>query len=101
MLPELARLLWLPFLACLILTFIHGYVGLHVLAREVIFVDIALAQVATLGTTAAFLFDYDLESVMAYWTSLGFTLAEIDGGFTEGFDTAALQEVKMLIEVLS
>jgi zinc/manganese transport system permease protein len=75
MLPELARLLWLPLLACLILTLIHGYLGLHVIAREVIFVDIALAQVAALGTTAALLFGSDLDGVMAYWTSLGFTLA--------------------------
>ncbi len=74
MLPELARLLWLPLLACLLLTCIHGYLGLHVLAREVIFVDIALAQVAALGTTAALLFGYDLESVLAYWMALGCTL---------------------------
>ncbi len=75
MLTALASLLWPPLLACLILTFIHGYLGLHVLAREVIFVDIALAQVAALGTTVAFLFGYDLDSAMAYGTSLGFTLA--------------------------
>ena len=75
MLTELASLLWLPLLACLILTFMHGYLGLHVLAREVIFVDIALAQVAALGTTAAFLFGYDLDSALAYGMSLGFTLA--------------------------
>ena len=74
MLSELASLLWLPFLACLTLTFIHGYLGLHVIAREVIFVDIALAQVAALGTTAALLFGSDLESTMAYGMSLGFTL---------------------------
>ena len=48
MLTALASLLWLPLLACLILTFMHGYLGLHVLAREVIFVDIALAQAAVL-----------------------------------------------------
>jgi zinc/manganese transport system permease protein len=74
MLTALASLLWPPLLACLILTFIHGYLGMHVLAREVIFVDIALAQVAALGTTVAFLFGYDLDSAMAYGTSLGFTL---------------------------
>src|SRR5207249_322535 len=40
--------LWAPFLACLVLTGIHVYLGLHVLARGVIFVDLALAQVAAL-----------------------------------------------------
>jgi len=41
--------LWLPFLACLVLTGIHVYLGLHVLARGIIFVDLALAQMAALG----------------------------------------------------
>src|SRR5262249_10179710 len=49
------ELLWIPFLACLVLTAIHVYLGLHVLARGVIFVDLALAQVAGLGVTVAFL----------------------------------------------
>ena len=40
--------LWLPFLACLVLTGIHVYLGLHVLARGIIFVDLALAQMAAL-----------------------------------------------------
>jgi zinc/manganese transport system permease protein len=75
MLTDLVSLMWLPFLACLILTFIHGYLGLHVIAREVIFVDIALAQIAALGTTAAYLVGYDPETTLAYWMSLGFTLA--------------------------
>ena len=74
MLTDLVSLMWLPFLACLIHTFILGYLGLHVIAREVIFVDIALAQVAALGTTSALLFGYDLEDPAAYWMSLGFTV---------------------------
>ncbi len=74
MLIDLVSIMWLPFVACLVLTLIHGYLGLHVITREVIFVDIALAQVAALGTTAAYLVGYDLESAFAYWTSLGFTL---------------------------
>ena len=39
-----------PFVACLILTGIHAYLGLHVIEREVIFVDLALAQIAGNGT---------------------------------------------------
>lgn len=62
-----------PFAACLILTGIHCYLGLHVVTRGVIFVDLALAQVAALGTTVALLFGYELKSPQAYYTALGFT----------------------------
>ncbi len=66
-------LLW-PFLACLVLTGIHAYLGLHVVERGVIFVDLSLAQVAALGTTIAFLAGYDLHGQAAYLFSVGFTL---------------------------
>jgi zinc/manganese transport system permease protein len=62
-----------PFAACLLLTGIHCYLGLHVVSRGVIFVDLALAQVAALGTTLALLLGYELKSAEAYWCSLGFT----------------------------
>src|ERR1041385_2353353 len=52
MLPAL-EFLWIPLLACLVLAGIHVYLGLHVLARGIIFVDLALAQVAALGLTVA------------------------------------------------
>jgi zinc/manganese transport system permease protein len=48
-----------PLGMCLVLTGIHGYLGLHVLSRKVIFVDLALAQIAALGTTYAFVLGYD------------------------------------------
>jgi zinc/manganese transport system permease protein len=66
--------LWLPFLACLILTGIHVYLGLHVLARGVIFVDLALAQVAALGISVAFLAGHPIQSDAAYWYALAFTV---------------------------
>ena len=66
MIVELLPLLWAPFLMCLVLTGIHAYLGLHVLAREVVFVDIALAQIAALGATAALLVGYDLASPVSY-----------------------------------
>jgi len=66
--------LWLPFLACLVLTGIHVYLGLHVLARGVIFVDLALAQVAALGITVAFLAGHPIQSDAAYWYALVFTV---------------------------
>jgi len=64
----------LPFLECLVLVGIHSYLGLHVLRRKVIFVDLALAQVAALGTTVAFLFHIDPQGPGAYVFSLIFTI---------------------------
>src|SRR5688500_5512900 len=66
--------LWVPFLACLVLTAIHVYLGLHVLARGVIFVDLALAQVAALGITIAFLAGHQVASPAAYWYALVFAV---------------------------
>jgi len=66
-------LMWKPLLACLVLTGIHGYLGIHVVERKVIFVDLALAQVAALGATIAFLFGLDLHGPATYWFSLAAT----------------------------
>src|SRR5438034_4480552 len=65
-------LLW-PFLASLILTGIHAYLGVHVVERGVIFVDLALAQIAALGATVAILVGMDPHGQGAYWLSLAFT----------------------------
>lgn len=61
------------FAACLILTGIHTYLGIHVVSRGVIFVDIALAQIAALGMTVAFLVGFEPGSQTAYFFALGFT----------------------------
>lgn len=74
MTTDLLALMWLPFLMCLVLTGIHAYLGFHVIAREVVFVDIALAQIAALGATAAFLLGYELETWPSYAAGLGFTI---------------------------
>ena len=74
MLGDLLALLWAPFLMCLVLTGIHAYLGVHVLAREVVFVDIAMAQIAALGATAAFLFHYELDTWLSYFAGLAATL---------------------------
>ena len=71
---EFLHVMALPFAACLILTGIHAYLGLHVIERQVIFVDLALAQIAALGASLALVFGYGLDSVQSYWMSLGFTL---------------------------
>lgn len=63
----------LPFIASLILTGIHAYLGVHVVERGVIFVDLALAQIAALGATIAILAGVDPHGQGAYWISLAFT----------------------------
>jgi zinc/manganese transport system permease protein len=62
-----------PFVASLILTGIHAYLGVHVVERGVVFVDLALAQIAALGTTIAVLYGFDPHGRGSYWTSLAFT----------------------------
>src|SRR4029078_4854606 len=62
-----------PFIASLILTGIHAYLGVHVVERGVIFVDLSLAQIAALGTTMAVLMGYDPHGAAIYVVSLIFT----------------------------
>ena len=65
-----------PFVASLILTGIHAYLGVHVVERGVIFVDLSLAQIAALGATIALLLPFtggDPHAPVVYWISLGFT----------------------------
>src|SRR2546422_1799024 len=70
---EVLEFLRWPFLASLILTGIHAYLGVHVVERGVIFVDLALAQIAALGATVAILVGMDPHGRASYWISLGFT----------------------------
>ena len=70
---EIVQFLIWPFVASLILTGIHAYLGVHVVERGVIFVDLALAQIAALGATIAILIGMDPHGQGAYWLSLGFT----------------------------
>lgn len=62
-----------PFVASLVFTGILAYLGVHVVERGVIFVDIALAQIAALGATLAILFGMDVHGAEAYVVSLAFT----------------------------
>ena len=62
-----------PFVASLILTGIHAYLGVHVVERGVIFVDLSLAQIAALGTTIAVLYGIEPHGNQAYVVSLAFT----------------------------
>src|SRR5260370_21424561 len=62
-----------PFVACMVLVAIHPYLGLHVIAREVIFVDLALAQMAALGSVVALLVGVAPDSSTAFVSALLFT----------------------------
>jgi zinc/manganese transport system permease protein len=62
-----------PLVACLVIVAIHSYLGLHVIAREVIFVDLSLAQMAALGSTVAILAGSQPDSSAALLYALGFT----------------------------
>jgi len=73
---EILRFLAAPFAASLILTGIHAYLGVHVVERGVIFVDLSLAQIAALGATIALLLPFaghDPHGPWVYWISLTFT----------------------------
>jgi len=60
--------------ASLIIAGIHAYLGLHVVERGVIFVDLSLAQIASLGAAIAVWVGYDAGAPAIYWMSLAFTL---------------------------
>src|SRR6476660_5670386 len=62
-----------PLVACLVIVAIHSYLGLHVIAREVIFVDLSLAQMAALGSTVALLAGSQPDSAASFLYALGFT----------------------------
>lgn len=71
---ELLSVMKWPLVACLVLPPLLVYFGLHILRREVIFVDLALAQVATLGACVAILLHFDPHDWQSYAFSIAFTL---------------------------
>src|SRR5262249_16147873 len=65
-----------PFVASLILTGIHAYLGVHLLQRALIFLDVSLPQIGALGATIAILLPIsggDPHAPIVYWISLAFT----------------------------
>lgn len=86
-------LLWPAFVVAICLVGIHTYFGIEVLHRKVIFVDLALAQIAALGATVAFLLGHPVQSAAAYGYSLGFTLvAAVLLAFTRAWSSRIPQE---------
>lgn len=66
---------WLyPSMAAIILVGTHTYLGLHVISRNVFFVDLALAQVAALGSTVAYLYGFEMSDSVTYFVSLFFAI---------------------------
>lgn len=72
----------LPFLECLILVGIHSYLGLHVIRRQIIFIDLTLAQLAAMGTSIAFIFGFEPFQFRTFLISF---LAALLGGIIFSF----------------
>jgi zinc/manganese transport system permease protein len=70
---EALSIMFWPLIACLLLPGILVYYGLHIVRREIIFVDLALAQVAALGICLSILLKHDVEDWHTFTWSLGFT----------------------------
>ncbi|MDH5197593.1 MAG: metal ABC transporter permease, partial [Gemmatimonadota bacterium] len=70
--PELLQLMIPPFVACMVFVAMLAYLGVHIIARGVIFVDLALAQMAALGGTAALLVGLESGSAGGYAFAFGF-----------------------------
>ncbi|MCB0357369.1 MAG: metal ABC transporter permease, partial [Bdellovibrionales bacterium] len=71
---EILNFLAAPFLMCVALIGIHCYLGIHVLARGIIFIDLALAQVAAFGALLAFIVGFEHNEITTYFISLAVTL---------------------------
>lgn len=85
--------LWPAFLVAVCLVGIHVYFGIQILRRGVIFVDLALAQIAALGATVAFMLGHPVQSAATYGYSLVFTLfAALLLTFTRQWATRIPQE---------
>ena len=83
--------LWPPFLVAFCLVGIHAYFGIQVLTRNIVFVDLALAQIAALGATVAFMLGHPAQALATYGYSLLFTvLAASVGALPEANDYLGL-----------
>ena len=67
-------LIIVPLVAALVILAINAYFGLHIIRRGVIFVDLAFAQIAALGSTVAFLLGAESGDLRSYLFAFGFTL---------------------------
>ena len=90
---ELLLLMKWPLIASLILPWLLVYLGLHIVQRGVIFVDLALAQTAAFGTCVSMLVGYDVHDWQSFAFSQAFTFAgAVVLTFTRGRDQRVPQE---------
>jgi zinc/manganese transport system permease protein len=90
---NLISLMMWPLIASLILPWLLVYLGLHIVQRGVIFVDLALAQTAAFGTCASLVLGYDVHDWQSYAFSLGFTfVGAVVLTFTRSRDERVPQE---------
>src|SRR2546430_15152148 len=68
------EVMYWPIMACILLPWLLVYLGLHVVQRGIIFIDIAMAQMASLGICLAVLLHLDLQGWTTFGIALGFTL---------------------------
>ena len=69
-----------PFIGCLFIVLINVYFGIHVIKREIIFIDIALASIAALGSVVGMVLfhsthaehSHESHGILPYLFSLGF-----------------------------
>jgi zinc/manganese transport system permease protein len=94
---EMLSFMAAPFAACLILVGVHGYLGLHVLLRQVIFVDLALAQIAALGAVVAMVQGHPPGTAASFAYSLG---AAVFGAFVFSLTRSRSHESKVPQEAL-
>src|SRR5436189_1683400 len=90
---EALQFIWPSFVVAVCLVGIHAYFGIMVLARKVLFVDLALAQIAALGATTAFMLGHPAQSMATYGYSLTFTfIPALQLPFTRPWGTRVPQE---------
>lgn len=87
----LSYMAW-PLLACFVLVGIHSYLGIHVIARKVIFVDLALAQIAALGTVYGFFLGLSFETDIL-WVKLISVLFTLLGALLFSFTRTSDEKV--------
>lgn len=68
---DFVNIMFWPLMACLLLAGIHVYLGIHVLARQVIFVDLALAQIAALGSVVGIVYHFNSKLSSFFFAATG------------------------------
>jgi zinc/manganese transport system permease protein len=71
---ELLTFLAAPIAMAVLLVGLHAYLGLHVLEREVVFVDIGLAQISALGTLLCQIFFHEYNKPISLISSFALCL---------------------------